>query len=390
VSVRHLVFWLHLLVGVTASTVIGFMSVTGVLLAFEPQITEWLERDRRIVVPPPAAARLPLEALVAGAREARPDLRPSILTLRADPTAALVVSFGRDGGALFIDPYRGTVLGGFSRVHDLLHQVVEWHRWLGTREIGRPITGAANLGFLGLIVLGVLLWWPRRWTRAAIRQATVFDPRLRGRARDHNWHNVIGVWCTPVLLVLSLTGVVMSYQWASDLLHRLTRSESPPPAAGAERAAPAGGASQGAAGRIRDDRPAERRAAAGLDVLRARAERQVPGWVLISLRIPPRPDGLVTLVIQEPVGWHPFPRSQLTLDPITAEVVRWEPFAGQSLGRRLRSWVRPLHTGEAAGFVGQSLALVASAGAAVLAWTGLALAWRRFRGWRRRASAAGA
>lgn len=373
-SVRPLVFWLHLLVGVTADTVIGFMSVTGVLLAFEPQITEWLERDRRNVVPPPGASRLPVEALVARAREARPDLRPSVVTLRADPTAALVVSFGRDGGALFIDPYRGTVLGAFSRVHDLLHEVVEWHRWLGSREIGRPITGAANLGFLGLIVLGVFLWWPRRWTRAAVRQVTVFDPRLRGRARDYNWHNVIGVWCAPVLLLLTLTAVVMSYQWANDLLYRLTGSEPPPPAAG----------------RVRDDRPAERRAAAGLDVLWARAERQVPGWALISLRVPARPDGPVTFVIQEPVGWHPFPRSQLTLDPITAEVVRWEPFADQTLGRRLRSWVRPLHTGEAAGLAGQSVALVASGGAAVLAWTGLALAWRRFRGWRRRASAAGA
>jgi hypothetical protein len=71
----------------------------------------------------------------------------------------------------------------------------------------------------------------------------------------------------------------------------------------------------------------------------------VPGWVLISLRVPARPDGPITFVIQEPTGWHPAPRSQLTLDPVTAEVVRWEPFAGQGLGRRLLSWV--LHTGGA-------------------------------------------
>jgi hypothetical protein len=47
------------------------------------------------------------------------------------------------------------VLGSLSPVHDALHEVVDWHRWLGSREIGRPITGAANLGFLGLVVLGV-------------------------------------------------------------------------------------------------------------------------------------------------------------------------------------------------------------------------------------------
>lgn len=109
---RSVVFWLHLAVGVTAGLLIGFMSLTGVLLAFEPQISDWLERDRRTVTPPPGAARLPLETLVARAREARPAERPSSVTLRSDPAAALVVSFGRDGGAVFVDPYRGTVLGG--------------------------------------------------------------------------------------------------------------------------------------------------------------------------------------------------------------------------------------------------------------------------------------
>jgi uncharacterized iron-regulated membrane protein len=93
----------------------------------------------------------------------------------------------------------------------------------------------------------------------------------------------------------------------------------------------------------------------------------------------------VTFFIQEPVGWHPSPRSQLVLDPVTAEVVRWEPFAGQNMGRRLRAWVRPLHTGEAGGLAGQTIAFLASAGGSVLAWTGIALAWRRFRSWRRRA-----
>ncbi len=385
-SLRTLVFWLHLLVGVTAGAVILFMSVTGVLLAFEPQITEWLERDRRVVTPPPDAQRLTVEVLLARAREARPDVRPTIVTLRSDPTASAVVSFGRDGGALFVDPYRGTVLGGLSPGHDFLHEVVEWHRWLGSREIGQPITGAANLGFLGLVVFGVFLWWPRRWTREALRQVTRFNPRLSGRARDFNWHNVIGIWCAPVLLILTLTGLVMSYPWANNLLYTLTGNEPPPPQAGpAERPAQGAARESQRPGERRPRPPSETgRASVSLDVLWARAERQVSGWVLISLRMPPRPDGPVTFIIQEPVSWHPAPRSQLTLDPSTGAIVKWEPFAGQNLGRRLRSWVRPLHTGEAGGVPGQAIALVASAGGTVLVWTGIALAWRRFGGWRRR------
>ena len=71
-------------------------------------------------------------------------------------------------------------------------------------------------------------------------------------------------------------------------------------------------------------------------------------------------------------------------DASTGEVVKWEPFVGQNFGRRLRAWVRPLHTGEAGGIVGQGLAGVGSAGATVLVWTGVSLAWRRLRSFRRR------
>jgi uncharacterized iron-regulated membrane protein len=237
-----------------------------------------------------------------------------------------VVSFGRDGGAVFVDPYRGTVMGGLSPVHDFLNTVLEWHRWLGAREVGKLITGAANLAFLGLVVFGVYIWWPRRWTAAALGPVTRFDSRLRGRARDFNWHNVIGIWCAPVLLVLTLTGVVMSYQWANDLLYRLTGSAPPPPASTAERPGGQPGRPGAPRGRPREDRPAratDTRPATGTDALWARAERQVPGWVAINLRVAQRPDGPATFFIQEPAGWHPAPRSQLVLDASTAEVVRW-------------------------------------------------------------------
>jgi hypothetical protein len=65
-------------------------------------------------------------------------------------------------------------------------------------------------------------------------------------------------------------------------------------------------------------------------------------------------------------------------------VVRWETFAGNNAGRRLRSWSRFAHTGEAYGLAGQTIAGIASAGGAVLVWTGIALSLRRLSAWRRR------
>src|SRR5262245_65076753 len=169
----------------------------------------------------------------------------------------------------------------------------------------------------------------------------------------------------------------MSYQWANDLLYRLTGNVLPPPPGSPGAMAQGGG---------RPRSPSADATASGetrrtnLAAVMARAEQQVSGWVAITMRLPQRPGAPVVAIIQEPPAWHPAPRSQLTLDASTAAVVSWEPFAAQNLGRRLRSWVRPLHTGEAAGIVGQAIAGLVSAGGAFLVYTGAALAWRRFRG----------
>jgi uncharacterized iron-regulated membrane protein len=76
--------------------------------------------------------------------------------------------------------------------------------------------------------------------------------------------------------------------------------------------------------------------------------------------------------------WPLFATTQLSLDPFTGAVLRREGYADQNLGRRVRSWTRFLHTGEALGPVGKAVAGLASAAAALLVWTGFALAWRRF------------
>src|SRR3712207_8450966 len=46
---------------------------------------------------------------------------------------------------------------------------------------------------------------------------------------------------------------------------------------------------------------------------------------------------------------------------------------------RIRNTMRFAHTGEVLGIPGQTVAGIVSAGGAVLVWTGLALAWRRFQ-----------
>jgi len=379
-NLRKQLFWIHLAVGCGVAVVVFIMSITGVLLAYERQITGWSDRSFRSARPGAGARRMPMGAMLAEVSSRNAGL-PSAITLRSDATAPAEVSFGRDT-ILLVDVYSGKVLGEASRGTRAFFESVEnWHRWLGTslaqRPAGRAVTGACNLGFLFLVVSGPFLWLPRKWSWQNVRAVVFFRRGLMGKARDFNWHNVFGIWCAAPLFVIVVSGVVMSYPWANNLVYRLTGSEVPPQnngrRPGSEQARSRDAARQTGAAAL-----------AGLDGPWIRAEQQMAAWRSITLRLPQDGRGPLTFAIDAGDGGRPDKRSQLTLDRRTGEVIRWEPFSSYSTGRRIRSWLRFLHTGEAGGLAGESLAAVASTGGATLAWTGLWLAIRRWLRWRMR------
>src|SRR5690606_19630403 len=90
--------------------------------------------------------------------------------------------------------------------------------------------------------------------------------------------------------------------------------------------------------------------------------------------------------VDEGYGGQPQYRTTLTIERKTATIARRETFDDLGPGRRLRSWLRFAHTGEIYGFPGQTIAGLVSAGGAVLVYTGIALALRRWWAWRRRPS----
>jgi uncharacterized iron-regulated membrane protein len=375
---RKIIFWCHLPVGVTAGVVIFIMSVTGVLLTYEKQIIAWADKRTYRVAPPSAeSSRLPLDTLLAKVREARPEASLSTVTLRADADAPMAVGAGREG-TILVNQYTGEVLGeGSKQVRTFFRTITDWHRWLGAgsenRAVGKVITGACNLGFLFIVVSGFYMWWPRKWEQ--VGSVIWFRRGLPGKARDFNWHNVIGIWSSIPLFIVVISATVISYAWASNLAYRVV-GESPPAQRGPGQTPPPSGQQRG--GQERRDATAS---FDGLDPLLSRAEQQMPGWQIISLRLPASADAPAIFTIDHGSGGQPQKRAQLTLDRKSGEVVQWEPFSSYTAGRKLRTFLRFAHTGEVAGIIGQTIAGLASLGGAVLVYTGLALSLRRFRAW---------
>jgi len=367
--------------GLAAGLVIFVMSVTGVLLMYQKQITRWA--DGIAVQPPSASAeRLPVETLLGKVTE-KETAKPTAITLSIDPRAPATFAFGREK-TLFVDPYTGAILGeGSKKVRAFFQSMIDWHRWLArsgdSRPIGKAITGASNLVFLFLVISGFYLWWPRNWNWRALRAVTVFDGSLTGKARDWNWHNVIGFWSALPLAVVVFTAVFFSYPWATDWLYRAT-GETPPPRPGGAAPASREARAAGGEGRSRESAKPEVKLTA-LNQAWARAEAQMSGWRTISLRVPANSEAPLAFTIDAGNGARPDLRGQLTLDPATGEVKQWETYESYGTARKIRLWVRWLHTGEAGGVLGQTIAGGASAAGVFLVWTGVSLALRRF--WKR-------
>ena len=231
-SFRSLLFWLHLTAGVIAGLVVIVMSATGVALTYEKQVLEWADSGLRSAPRVEGTRRLEPSELVQAAARHRPEMEPTGVTLRSAADAPASVSAGRE--QLYLDAYSGQVLGAPSPggVRLFMAAMRSWHRWLSvegpSRTTARAVTGWSNMLFLFLVMSGMYLWLPRVWNRASVA-AVAFFRRSYGttKARDFNWHNVIGIWSAVPLFIVVLSAVPISFPWASDLVYRAVGEEPP-------------------------------------------------------------------------------------------------------------------------------------------------------------------
>ena len=402
---RKTLFWLHLVCGVVAGLAIGIMCVTGTVLAYEKELAAWSERDARTIAPPAAGApRLAIDEAPRKLREAFPEAKPATLVVLNDRAAAWSFPGARGVAGYHVNPYTGEVRRPQSTaVGQFMQTMLVWHRYLGfsgtvSRPRGKWINGTCNLAFCLLAITGLYLWMPRNWSVRSVKAVALFNWRLTGKARDFNWHNTIGLWTAPVLIVLTLTAVPISFQWGGRVINSLTGT--PPPAAPGAAAQPA----------IEIPAPPPGTPLLSQDALLAIVQKEFPAWTTITLRLevpaagggtglpirdlpgssamPPagasqttgqetRATQPVTLTIRDATTWPRTTNITVAVHPYTGEILRKVGYAELAAAAQVRAWTRFLHTGEALGFWGQLVAGLACLGGCVLVWTGFALAWRR-------------
>ncbi|MCD5994358.1 PepSY domain-containing protein [Pseudomonas sp. CDFA 602] len=213
VSFYNLAWRWHFYAGLFVAPFMILLSLTGIIYLFKPQLDNLMYGDLLNVTPTHhqiSADELKQRVLSTYPHAAISKYFPPVST---EGSAQFVI---RDQGNelnVFVDPYRGTILGSQDATKNLQAIARALHGELMIGTLGdRLIELAAGWGIM-LVISGLYLWWPR-----GTRAAGVLWPRLtqRGRVLWRDLHAVTGFWGSLILLFMLLSGMTWTGMWGKQ------------------------------------------------------------------------------------------------------------------------------------------------------------------------------
>src|SRR6186713_1827533 len=242
-TVKYWIGQLHLWLGLASGLVVLIVSITGCLFVFQKEISEALGREKYFITPGKGPI-LPVSLLLEKAQAALGKEMPvnNIVSYRQTDRSWEFMAYAENDSALtyfgsmpyyrsaFINPYTGAPTGIRDYKYDFFSIVkaIHWSLLLKT-SIGQPIVGYSTLIFVLLLITGLVLWWPKKWTKATRDRSFKIKWKASFRRVNYDLHNVPGFYTLFPALILALTGMVFSFRWFMGLVYVAAAGTTTPP-----------------------------------------------------------------------------------------------------------------------------------------------------------------
>ena len=351
---------IHLYLSLAAGLVILIACITGAILVFEKDMQMAFNKERYFVDP----GTNPLSAgeMSAKVQEAYPDAKVNGIKLYKNTSRSAEVSISisekkqkaaaglenkisaatskrAPGYTVFVNPYSGAVLDKYTYSETFFYQVFALHRWLlgGSDSIGKYIVGIATLIFLFIILTGIILWWPR--TKKILKQRLKIKTNVGWKRVNHDLHLVLGFYSAIFLFVFAFTGLAWSFKWFNDGIYKVTSSplKSPPPP--------------------ESKMVTNAQAISFADALSA-ARSVYPDAVSYAVSKPKDTAAAFSVVCLPENAVHESATDVVYVDQYSGMVAGQTRFGDRSLGARVRSTFKPVHTGSIWGMPSKVLAFI--------------------------------
>lgn len=390
---------IHLYLSLVAGLIFFLECLTGCLLVFEDEITEFVHHDR-FYVDQPQAERLPLDRLLplieqqltnrekianltvfaSGNRtvevklqkgqqekghKAGKDMNGQEIAGKDNrgekaPTEKLKGPRNPGGDIVYVDPYTGKLQERVDpQAGTFFKTMLKLHQTLLLNNIGKTILGVSTFIVLVILLSGIILWWPKN--------INILKNRLKVKTSgswkriNHDLHVVLGFYCSFFLLVFLVTSLPWSFKWANEALYSMTGSK-PPTRERIQLAA--------SDGKLR----------LNVEEMLQMAKSELPDAPYWRLTLP---DGKrsdpVQVTSPNTRVLHRNGFDQIAIDPYVGKIVKIDRHELSPGGWQLRRYMKPVHTGSIGGLPTKILAFVVCLISASFPVTGFVLWMNRTR-----------
>lgn len=262
----------HFVAGLVACPLIAIVALTGAIYAFQPELERWANQDIHFVEP--SGSLRSVDELVAVAQS--DECKVTSLFIPG-PTDRSYTFYCKGKRILYVDPYRGTLLGDASDslMVDVQRVAFDLHWELMLGEKGRLLVEWASSWTILLLISGAILWWPRGKRRGG----GVLYPRTNLRARQwlRDLHAVFGAYALPLVLALAASGLMWTVHAGDERWNKVAGEEHHEhPRSKVVKAAPRVGVDAALAGAGLD--PATEQRSIDINVLGAKDKPDEPYW----------------------------------------------------------------------------------------------------------------
>lgn len=352
----------HVYLGIIAGAIVAFVGVTGSILVFQDEIDRALNPELFTVMA--QQKKMSFEEIIPLVRQKYPDLKFDyfLKAVEDKPNLAYHLFNFKTEEEYFINPYTATLSG--KRIHEssFIHIVTELHRTLLIPTAGRYIVGLATLCLLILTISGLRLWIPNKWNQLKSVLTVKFSAGFK--RQNYDWHNVLGFYSAPVVTLLSLTGVCITFSPLVIALLFVLNGQSP----------------QGVASLLgAKSTYTEGARTLPLEDIVAATQNAMPGVRIAGVAFPADSTGSYRLdVIGEGLP-KSGKREMLILDQYSGKVLLNSRTDFPNSGNAYLSWLTPIHYGSFGGMPTKIMALLGGLMPLVLFVTGFIIWWPRFR-----------
>jgi len=331
---------IHLYLALAAGLVIMLSCATGAIMVFEDELDHMSNHDRYYVEQ--QKVRVPLEKLLEKALYQVPKAKLVAVKVFSDPTRSAEIALivpekkdgrqqkkekkggGKPGVFVYLNPYNAQVLDIYIKKGSFFFQVEMLHRFLlgGQNSIGKLIIGLSTFSFLIITITGIILWWPKN--KKILMQRLKFKVNGSFKRLNHDLHVVTGFYSSIFLLVIIVTGLVMAFAWVNKGIYTITGSsmEIPEPPVSVYQ-------------------PSKKT----IPVEAALTNVPLDNVEFYNIRIPKDSSGVYAVNVL-PSGSSENKSDAYFIDQYSGAVLGRLMFADKNLGQRIRSYVKPIHTGE--------------------------------------------